>query len=236
MANDVTVYENYDYSNDGFGDAAHEDSSKLIRGTMVLCTEGHWLAGKERERLPHGTRFVATGTGAAYVRWEDGKPAEHRVRAPRERLPERKELGYLDKKQWRLSPSGEPQDPWQDTRYLFLADPRDAAIFTYITATFTGRSAVNGLASQIVRMRVTRPGINPVVELDSAPHQTKYGRKMKPVLRIVGWVDGNLPGTGKDAAPQTLPDRGDHGSKPALVSPPARASQYSEMMSDDIPF
>src|SRR5258708_9988341 len=107
MANDVTVYENYDYSNDGFGDAAHEDSSKLIRGTMVLCTEGHWLAGKERERLPHGTRFVATGTGAAYVRWEDGKPDEHPVRAPRARQPERKCAGYRATKRTKLSPRGE---------------------------------------------------------------------------------------------------------------------------------
>jgi hypothetical protein len=232
MATDVTVYDNYDTS-DGFGDAAHEDSEKLLRGTMILCTEGHWLAGKERERLPHGTRFVATGTAAAMVRWENDKPAEYRVRGPRERLPSRADLGYLDKKQWKLSPSGEPQDPWQDQRYLYLADPRDASIFTYVTATFTGRSAVNSLASQIVRMRVARPGINPVVEFDAAAHQTKYGRKMKPVLRIVGWVGGNLPGT-VDTVPQPGGDY--HGGKPALVPPPAYQPQHSDMMSDDVPF
>src|SRR5262249_59801198 len=105
-----------------------------------------------------------------------------------------------------------------------------------VTATYTGRGAVNGLASQIVRMRVTRPGINPVVELDSAPHQTKYGRKIKPILKIVGWVDSGLPGTPQDVAPKLASDSGNHSGKPVLMPPPARRPQYSDLMSDDIPF
>jgi hypothetical protein len=83
-----------------------------------------------------------------------------------------------------------------------------------------------------VRMRVARPGINPVVEFDAAAHQTKYGRKMKPVLRIVGWVGGNLPGT-VDTVPQPGGDY--HGGKPALVPPAAHTPQYSDTY-EDVPF
>jgi hypothetical protein len=75
---------------------------------------------------------------------------------------------------------------------------------------------VTGLGDQILRMRCARPGAVPVIALDAAPMQTKYGRKSKPVLRIVGWKGGTAD------KPQQLIE-----TKPALAR---------NDMDDEIPF
>jgi hypothetical protein len=146
--------------------------------------------GRDSTPLKPDTRLVATGTVAAWVKWEDGKPTQYRVRKTGERFPDRDELGDLDESAWELGPDDNPRDPWQNTRFVHFVDPATAGAFTYSTSSWSGRSAVTALGDQITRMRVARPGAAPVVEFGSAPLQTKFGRKMKPVLKVVGWVGG----------------------------------------------
>ena len=177
-------------SNDGFADAAADYAKDLLRGELLKCTDGHWLVGKEGEKLAFGIRMVAVGTAAAWVKWAGGKPAEYRVRRPGEELPDRDELGDLDKSDWEAGPDDMPRDPWQNTRFLWLTDPETAALYTYSTSSWSGRSAVIGLGDQITRMRTARPGAAPIVEFHSGPLQTKFGKKMKPILKVVGWVGG----------------------------------------------
>jgi hypothetical protein len=55
--------------------------------------------------------------------------------------------------------------------------PETAATCTFSAATFSGRSAVSGLGSQIVTMRTARPGVSPVVELHSAPYKRGSARR-----------------------------------------------------------
>jgi hypothetical protein len=191
MTNELAVYENND---DGFSDAAEEHSENLLRGELLKCSDGHWLVGQESSRLPRDTRLVCVGIAAAWVRWSENRPVEHRIRKPGKRLPEREELGHLDKDDWESTPDGEPRDPWQNTRVAYFINPATAAVYTFSTTTYSGRPAVTGLGDQVMRMRIAKPGVSPVVEFDSAPHKTKYGLKMKPILKVVGWVGGSGEG------------------------------------------
>jgi hypothetical protein len=46
---------------------------------------------------------------------------------------------------------------------------------------------VANLGDAIARMRSAQPGAVPVVELEAAAMQTKFGRKSKPVFKITQW-------------------------------------------------
>ena len=182
-------------ADDGWNDAASEAGERMIRGTILRFADWRWTAGKERTEIETGTRLVALATAAMWVRWEDGKPAEYRVRQPGRRLPERDELGHDDQDEWEIGPDGKPQDPWQNTRLVYLVDPQTAEAFTFSTSSWGGRGAVTDLGDQIARMRTVHPDAVPIVELQAAEMPTKHGRKSKPVFKIVGWksADGDKP-------------------------------------------
>jgi hypothetical protein len=116
-------------ANDGWNDAAQEAAERTIRGTLLKFADWRWTAGKEATEIAIGTKLVALATTAGWVRWEDSKPAEYRMRQPGRRLPEREELGYDDQDDWEEGPSGDPKDPWQNTRWVYLVDPQTAEMF-----------------------------------------------------------------------------------------------------------
>ena len=174
-------------ANDGWGDAAAEASERMIRGTLLKFADWRWTTGKEATPVADGTKLVALATVAMWVRWESGKPAEYRMRESGRRLPDREELGHNDESQWDKDLSGEPQDPWRNTRLVYLVDPSTAAAFTFSTSSWGGRGAVSDLGDQIARMRYVHADAVPIVELRAAEMPTKYGRKSKPVFKIVEW-------------------------------------------------
>jgi hypothetical protein len=180
---------------DGWTDAAQEAGERTIRGRLLKFADFRWTAGKEGEEIEEGTRLVALATVAMWQRWEDGKPVETRMRQSGRRLPDRDELGYDDESKWEEGPGGEPQDPWRNTRLVYLVDPQNAEALTFSTSSWGGRGAVNDLGDQITRMRTVHVDAVPIVELRSAEMPTKYGRKSKPVFKIVGWrtADGDEP-------------------------------------------
>jgi hypothetical protein len=172
---------------DGWDDAAAEAAERTIRGQLLKFADWRWTAGKESAPVEDGTKLVALATAALWQRWEDGKPVENRMREPGRRLPDRDELNHLDKSLWEEGPDGEPQDPWQNTRLVYLVDPRTAEAFTFSTSSWGGRDAVTDLGDQITRMRSVHPAAVPIVELRSAEKKTKYGRKSRPVFKVVEW-------------------------------------------------
>jgi hypothetical protein len=137
--------------------------------------------------VPSGTQLVALATTAMWVRWKDGKPVEYRVREPGGRLPDRDELGFADEDKWGPGPDGKPVDPWRNTRLMYLVHPQTAKAYTFTTSSFGGCRAVSDLGGQIVRMRTVHPDAVPVVELNAADMPTKYGKKSRPIFRIIGW-------------------------------------------------
>ena len=191
-------------TNDGWNDAAKEAAERPINGTLLKFADWRWTAGKEATAVPDSTRLIAMATIALWTRWEDGKPVEYRIREAGHRLPERDELGYDDQSEWEIGPGGEPQDPWRNTRLVYLVHPRTAEAFTFSTSSWGGRGAVADLGDQIARMRNVHPDAVPIVELRAAEMPTKYGRKSKPVFKIVGWktADGEARVAEREISPR----------------------------------
>jgi hypothetical protein len=178
--------------NDGWDAAAAEGGERVLRGDLLKFSDGHWLVGREALPLKQGVRLVAMGTAAAWVRWADGKPDKYIVRQTHVPFPEREELGDHDESAWENGPDDKPRDPWQSTRFVHLVNPETAAAYTFSTTSWGGRGAVIDLADAITRYRQARPGAAPVVVLESAPMTTRFGKKWKPVFKVVDWVGGSV--------------------------------------------
>jgi hypothetical protein len=195
---ELSIFNGHD---DGWADAARDYQESMLHGELIKFSDGQWLLGREGVLLKQGLRLVATSTAHAWVKWIDNKPVEYRPREPGKPLAERVDLGDTDQDAWEAGLDGKPRDPWQNTRFCYLVDPETASVFTFSTATWAGRDAVKYLGDCIIRMRGARPGCSPVVEFSSAPHQTKFGRKTKPVFTIVAWVGGNPDQPNKQLPP-----------------------------------
>ena len=126
-----------------------------------------------------------------WVRWDDSKPIEHRITHPGQLHPDRADLPDLDQATWERGLNGDPADPWRDTRYLRLIDPRTGQDFTFVTDTYGGRKAVGDLKSQIANVRFAHPGAVPVVQLGSTMMKTAFGLKPRPEFKVVGWRNKN---------------------------------------------
>ena len=176
---------------DGFSDAAADANAGFLRGTLVTFSDGRWYRGKEKVEIKEGVRYAAVGTAHCWQKWLDKKPVETIMRDPGKPLPDRADLGDSDEADWETGFDGKtPKDPWQNTRALYLIDPMTAEACTFTVSSWAGRAVIADLGDQIVRMRQAHPNAIPIVELGSAPHMTKFGRKTKPVLKIVEWKRG----------------------------------------------
>jgi hypothetical protein len=174
-------------ADDGWSDAAQEAGERMIRGSLLKFADWRWIMGREGTVVPDGTKLIALATQAAWVRWDDGKPVEYRTRELGRRLPDRSELGHDNEDLWEQAPDGRPMDPWQDSRFIYLVNPADAAAYTFSTSSWGGRGAVSDLGDQITRMRSVHPDAVPLVELRAAAMVTRFGRKSRPHFKIVGW-------------------------------------------------
>ena len=183
MTNDLTRV----LTSDGWDDVAAEAHERVLRGTLLKFNDWNWFRGKEAEPVEKGTRLVAIDTAAAWARWAGGRPVEYRMRQNGKPLPDRVELGSTDTATWETDPGGKPRDPWQSTRFVYLVNPDTAEAFTFSTSSWGGREAVINLGDSIARMRSAHPNALPVVSLEAAAMHTKYGRKSKPVFKIVDW-------------------------------------------------
>jgi hypothetical protein len=184
MTNDLLTTLTAD---DGWGDTAIEAAQRVLRGTLLRFSDWNWTRGKEQEPVAKGTQLVVTGTAAAWVKWQGGKPVETLLRQPGTKMPEREDLDCIDQIEWEKDAAGKFKDPWANTRFVYLIDPTTAEAYTFSTSSWGGREAVINLGDSVARMRSAHPDAVPVVALEAAPMQTRYGRKSKPVLKITGW-------------------------------------------------
>jgi hypothetical protein len=226
MSNLPTNYEPPQHD-DGWGDAADDAQSTVIRGAILKFADWRWTYGQEGTVLKEGTRLLATATRHGWVRWWGGKPDEYRMRRQGEQLPGREEkdadgnyiLGDMNKGAWELGFDDQPKDPWQETRFVYLLG-ENAEAYTFSTSSWGGRGAVIDLGDQILRMRFAKRGAIPIVELHAAVMQTKFGKKSKPVFKVVDW---RYPDGSELAAPA---------SRPAISREPPKNAD----MDDAIPF
>jgi hypothetical protein len=175
---------------DGWAEEANS-GDRLLKGNLLRFADRQWTFGRDARPMLAKAQLVALKVTTAWVRWSGKKPAgDVRVRIPGQPFPVREELGYTDETQWELRPDGSPADPWQLTKHVYLVNIKSGELFTYVTTSGGGFGAIADLADQVQFMRAARPGAVPVLEPDSADMETRYGRKSRPVLRIVGWRGG----------------------------------------------
>jgi hypothetical protein len=203
---------------DGFDNADNAD--RLIQGSIIRCVDGVWSA-RDGSDLP--SVLIALATTEAVQRWENQKPAETIVRQTGQSLPDINTLNAkIPKKKWEAGLDGQPRAPWVLQYIVYLLDPRDASVFSYINSTAGARIAVRELKDKVAMMRKLR-GVNvvPLIELSAKPMKTQFGMKQRPFFKIIDWRD--LGGS------QTAVPAIEHAGKP--VEPVST----EEFLNDELP-
>ena len=101
--------------------------ASMIVGKMLKFLDGEFIADKT-ETLPADTTLAAVDVVTAWVHWDDKKPIEHRITHVGQSHPYRDELPDRDETKWPCGLNDEPSDPWRDTRYLRLTDPKTGQV------------------------------------------------------------------------------------------------------------
>jgi hypothetical protein len=186
-----TAVQSYTPDSGGWNSPIDDDTSgRQIEGALLRFDNKQWSTGKEKTPIPNGKEYVALGIKVGWKRWENGKPVEF-VSAINGHYPKRDELGHDDESKWESGPDGEPSDPWQNSREVLLMDPHTCTALTFCTASAGGRSAVDDLKNAVRNARRLRPGVVPLISLESQAMPTRFGMKSKPYLKVVDW---SIPG------------------------------------------
>ena len=210
-------------ADDGFGDSDGA-ADRLIQGSILANVDGVWSC-KDGTPIPEKMHLVALSTTEASQRWEDDRPAEIIRKRPGEPLPDVDQMNdQIPQDQWEMGFNNELRPPWQKVHVVYLLDPRDASIFTYINGTVGARIAVEKLKDKVKWMRALRgSNVCPVVELSARPMKTRYGTKRRPEFQVVEWRD--LGGPTAVAATSPTPQ----------IGGPVAAPTSQEIFNDEIP-
>jgi hypothetical protein len=188
------------FADDGWGRAADENSSRVIKGDILKFKDGKWFSGKSPIPLSPDLVLAAGATTSAWVTWPDGQPTYVAADA-RGILPDRKTLGDTDTEQWAVSKfTAKREDPWQRLKVIYLLNPITAGVMTHASGTVGTRLAINELADKIAMIRQSRPGAMPMVKLSSVPMPTQFGLRDRPHFEVVEWRGGST-----SDAPEILP-------------------------------
>jgi hypothetical protein len=205
-------------------------SPRHIVGKLLRFIKGDYFGGEGGDPVPIGRKFTVAADEllAGWIKWTDGKPAEHiMVRVADGKLPpKRSELGDQDRSAWETDDHGEPRDPWQFTNYLPMMD-ESGELYTFTTSSAGGRATVSDLVRRFGRHRRHHPDVYPVVSLGvgSYPHKKKeYGRikypefipagyeskaKFLAALETAGVLVAGVPEDGAALPPPQLDDMSD---------------------------
>lgn len=163
-----------------------------IEGSLLRFTKsGDWIAGQEEEDIPEGAELIMglNTLKRGWVKWKEQKPVDSRMGLVSEgfRPCNREELGDLDEDDWEEDDNGVKRDPWQDTMQVLLKDPESGEVYTYATASKSGKTAL-GEVSSVYGDRL-QDGEDeqamPVIRLASSFYKHKtYGRIMIPVFDL----------------------------------------------------
>jgi hypothetical protein len=204
-------------------------------GELIKFVKGKWLHGDGE--IPLGTEYVAEMDQLArgWVRWDDGKPVDHRLVFVRDgkKIAERAELGFNDKSEWEKDEDGEPKDPWQEQNYLPLVHCETDENFCWVFSSHGAKKACQKLSLAYWKRDLSQL---PIISLraDRYKHAT-YGWTDIPILKVERWQnrDGMRPTLVPAPAPK-LPQRED----PISSGLPAKAKATADNadLNDDIVF
>jgi len=187
-------------------------------GTFLKFNKGEWQKGQNSDEVPLATLLVANmdELSIGWVRWEDGKPAERRMNllVSGVRPDARADLGYDDQTQWEVDKEGKPQDPWNFTNELPVADPETGEQLVFSASSKGSIGCIGNLCKIYAKGRQSNPGLVPVLELDRTSYMHKeHGKLYVPVLNIVEWIEN-------DGAPRAVASNED---APAANAPASQA-------------
>jgi hypothetical protein len=177
---------------ESYGDV--QSGRNNIVGKLLKFSKGEYLAGQDGDEVPEGTQLVAIMDSlmAGWVKWEDSKPAEHRmVQISNGDTPlRRKELGDTDEELWEVDDNGEKRDPWQFTNYLVMVSTDTKDVFTFTTSSRGGQGAIGELCKLYGKNIRQAPDDIPLIalEIDSYKHRDKkLGKIFVPKFEVHGW-------------------------------------------------
>jgi hypothetical protein len=173
---------------------AEEDPQNMI-GKLIKFSKGEYLKGLDAEVVPLGTLVTVACdmTLSGFIRWEDGKPVEHKLVRVASGAPlyRRGELGYHDKEAWPKDSNGEPRDPWQPALYAPVMDA-EGEIATFTTGSVSGIKSYHRLLRRYATHAARHPGFYPLVKLQASffKHSDKsIGKVFYPDFEPAGYVE-----------------------------------------------
>jgi hypothetical protein len=205
-----------------------DTSERLIHGTIIKCIDGDWSTADE---VMTGATLLVLHTTRAAQYWYGRKP-QQTVCEDQTELPDIAECNKaIPQDQWETGLDGNPRPPWQLQFCVYLLDPGNASLFTFLNPTVGAKIAWGKLRDRIKWMQALRgAGVLPMVELGSATMPTKIEgvRKLRPEFKIdeERWITF---GDGRDR-PQLI------SRPPPAIGKPVVPLTTEEEFSDEIPY
>lgn len=194
-----------------------------IVGRMIkFSKDGRFITPDDGAPVDEAAEFVAL-CGETLIGWirfhrDDNETPPDRIQGllyDGFKLPPRASLGDTDETKWQLGLSGAPEDPWKHQMCLVLQHAKTREMFTFVTASDTGRRSVGGLLRHYDRMQRAGTDEVPVVRLRTGGfnhRDPRVGWVPIPIFAIVGRTrrdsaarpDTSLAADLGDAIPQQL--------------------------------
>ncbi len=216
---------------ESYGEAA---TASAINGDLLKFNRGDWQTGQQAEDIPLGTRLHAhmDTLRVGFQLWRDNAPVPGETHmglvVENYQPPKRSELGYLDEDEWERDAEGRARDPYAFTNQVVMVG-EDGRVFTYVTSSRGGLSAVGELCKAHGSHIRQHPGDDPLIELavGSYQHRDKaIGRVKFPVLKVVGWVAKDDPGSPVTETPPVSAPPHKAAAKPGAKKPTAAQPQF----------
>jgi hypothetical protein len=170
-------------------------SSRIVGKLLKFTKFGEFLAGEEGEEVPMGTELIVHGEEmyVGWQKWEDNRPVDHIMGRLCDGFepPKRSELDDLDKATWEVDDNNQPRDPWQNSAYTIMYDPKANQIYTFATSSKGGHKANGAIAKVYYQHARMTPDMFPVISLNWTEYDhsnPRYGKIRNPVFTVIGWT------------------------------------------------
>ena len=182
-------------------------SSRIVGKLLKFTKFGEFLAGDEGEEVPMGTELIVHGEEmyVGWQKWEDSRPVDHIMGRLCDGFepPKRAELGDLDQSLWEVDDNEKARDPWQNSAYTIMYDPKAGQIYTFATSSKGGHKANGTIAKAYGQRARMAPEMFPVIRLNWTEYDhsnPRYGKIRNPVFDVIGWTDRSKVDTALQAA------------------------------------
>ena len=202
-----------------------QSSDGLIKGERIKF-DNRWI-DLNGTALNSGTQYIVMGTRIGLQRWikKDGKSIpEVKLEKP---LPDLDELNAkIPMETWEKGLDGKPRKPWAAIFVVYLFNPINGKLVTYVNSTTGTRIAYNILVDQCLNMQALRgENVKPIVRLTTKPMKTEYGVRPRPEFEVIEfeYMGGALPGK---QAPKLVEHK---------IGDPVEPVTIQEELNDDLP-